>query len=131
MLFIILICECCRNQNRAQLWCGKVSFSNDPFLQEVDLLLNDGSKHINVAGWRKSATLPQRVETSRRRSRRCLLMSLALAKTSVQQVRPLSFLYIIVLVGSRVFPSLFLGHAGHMDPLTFLLIFFQAEHQIK
>ncbi|KAM1435334.1 hypothetical protein ACFX13_044042 [Malus domestica] len=36
-------------------------------------------------GWRKNATLPQRVETSRRRSRRCLLMSLALAKTSVQQ----------------------------------------------
>lgn len=56
--------------------------------QEVDLLLNDGSKHINVAGWRKNATLPQRVETSRRRSRRCLLMSLALAKTSTQQVHP-------------------------------------------
>ncbi|EEF45833.1 conserved hypothetical protein [Ricinus communis] len=53
--------------------------------EEVDLLLNDGSKHINVAGWRKNATLPQRVETSRRRSRRCLLMSLALAKTSDQQ----------------------------------------------
>ncbi|CBI20600.3 unnamed protein product, partial [Vitis vinifera] len=53
--------------------------------EEVDLLLNDGSKHINVAGWRKNASLPQRVETSRRRSRRCLLMSLALAKTSVQQ----------------------------------------------
>ncbi|XP_065850006.1 calcineurin-binding protein 1 isoform X2 [Euphorbia lathyris] len=53
--------------------------------EEVDLLLNDGSKHINLAGWRKHATLPQRVETSRRRSRRCLLMSLALAKTSEQQ----------------------------------------------
>ncbi|KAJ9183530.1 hypothetical protein P3X46_007373 [Hevea brasiliensis] len=53
--------------------------------EEVDLLLNDGSKHINVAGWRKNATLPQRVETSRRRSRRCLLVSLALAKTSPQQ----------------------------------------------
>ncbi|XP_004291149.1 PREDICTED: uncharacterized protein LOC101292862 [Fragaria vesca subsp. vesca] len=53
--------------------------------EEVDLLLNDGSKHINVAGWRKNVTLPQRVETSRRRSRRCLLMSLALAKTSAQQ----------------------------------------------
>ncbi|KDP34142.1 hypothetical protein JCGZ_07713 [Jatropha curcas] len=53
--------------------------------EEVDLLLNDGSKHINVAGWRKNATLPQRVETSRRRSRRCLLVSLALAKTSAQQ----------------------------------------------
>ncbi|KAJ4839309.1 hypothetical protein Tsubulata_018120 [Turnera subulata] len=52
---------------------------------EVDLLLNDGSKHINVAGWRKNDTLPQRVETSRRRSRRCLLMSLALAKTSAEQ----------------------------------------------
>ncbi|KAG6649279.1 calcineurin-binding protein 1 isoform X3 [Carya illinoinensis] len=53
--------------------------------EEVDLLLNDGSKHINVVGWRKNATLPQRVEISRRRSRRCLLMSLALAKTSDQQ----------------------------------------------
>lgn len=56
------------------------------FVQEVDLLLNDGSKQINVAAWRKNATLPQRVETSRRRSRRCLLMTLALAKTAVQQV---------------------------------------------
>ncbi|XP_030530546.2 calcineurin-binding protein 1 isoform X3 [Rhodamnia argentea] len=53
--------------------------------EEVDLLLNDGSKHINVLGWRKNAALPQRVETSRRRSRRCLLMSLALAKTPDQQ----------------------------------------------
>ncbi|KAL3744449.1 hypothetical protein ACJRO7_013676 [Eucalyptus globulus] len=53
--------------------------------EEVDLLLNDGSKHINVLGWRKNAVLPQRVETSRRRSRRCLLMSLALAKTPDQQ----------------------------------------------
>ncbi|RDX73277.1 hypothetical protein CR513_47141, partial [Mucuna pruriens] len=53
--------------------------------EEVDLLLNDGSKHVNVVGWRKSATLSERVETSRRRSRRCLLMSLALAKTSAQQ----------------------------------------------
>jgi hypothetical protein len=61
--------------------------------QEVDLLLNDGSKHINVAGWRKNVTLPQRVDTSRRRSRRCLLMSLALAKTPAQQVCPFSVLY--------------------------------------
>ncbi|GFZ08499.1 tetratricopeptide repeat (TPR)-like superfamily protein [Actinidia rufa] len=53
--------------------------------EEVDLLLNDGSKQINVSGWRKNATLPHRVETSRRRSRRCLLMTLALAKTPVQQ----------------------------------------------
>ncbi|KAI3908735.1 hypothetical protein MKW98_029285 [Papaver atlanticum] len=53
--------------------------------EEVDLLLNDGSKHINVVGWRKNTSLPQRVETSRRRSRRCLLMSLALSKTPIQQ----------------------------------------------
>ncbi|CAN1219117.1 Calcineurin-binding protein 1 [Linum perenne] len=53
--------------------------------EEVDLLLNDGSKHINVVGWRKSATLPQRVDRSRRRSRRCLLMSLGLANASSQQ----------------------------------------------
>ncbi|KAL3844213.1 hypothetical protein ACJIZ3_001616 [Penstemon smallii] len=53
--------------------------------EEVDLLLNDGSKQINVLGWRKNATLPQRVEASRRRSRRCLLMTSALAKTAVQQ----------------------------------------------
>ncbi|CAI0441429.1 unnamed protein product [Linum tenue] len=53
--------------------------------EEVDLLLNDGSKHINVVGWRKNATLPQRVDRSRRRSRRCLLMSLALANTPSQQ----------------------------------------------
>ena len=64
------------------------------FIQEVDLLLNDGSKHINVVGWRKNATLPQRVETSRRRSRRCFLMSLALAKTSAQQVSPSSIIYL-------------------------------------
>ncbi|XP_031102480.1 calcineurin-binding protein 1 [Ipomoea triloba] len=53
--------------------------------EEVDLLLNDGSKQINVLGWRKNATLPERVEASRRRSRRCLLMTLALARTAVQQ----------------------------------------------
>lgn len=59
-------------------------------LQEVDLLLNDGSKQINILGWRKNASLPQRVEASRRRSRRCLLMTLALAKTAIQQVLFLS-----------------------------------------
>lgn len=53
--------------------------------EEVDLLLNDGSKHINVVEWKKNATLQKRVEMSRRRSRRCLLMSLALAKTPPQQ----------------------------------------------
>lgn len=54
--------------------------------QEVDLLLNDGSKQINVLVWRKNAVLSERVEASRRRSRRCLLMTLALAKTADQQV---------------------------------------------
>lgn len=53
--------------------------------EEVDLLLNDGSKQINVMGWRRNSNLPQRVEASRRRSRRCLLMTLALAKTASQQ----------------------------------------------
>ncbi|CAI9277317.1 unnamed protein product [Lactuca saligna] len=53
--------------------------------EEVDLLLNDGSKQINVTGWRKNATFAQRVDTSRRRSRRCLLMTLALAQTPIQQ----------------------------------------------
>ncbi|KAG6388010.1 hypothetical protein SASPL_153207 [Salvia splendens] len=53
--------------------------------EEVDLLLNDGSKQINVLGWRKNDTLPKRVEASRRRSRRCLLMTLALAKDATQQ----------------------------------------------
>ncbi|KAK1314162.1 hypothetical protein QJS10_CPA06g01555 [Acorus calamus] len=53
--------------------------------EEVDLLLNDGSKHKNFVDWRKDTNLSQRVENGRRRSRRCLLMSLALAKTPVQQ----------------------------------------------
>ncbi|PKA54347.1 hypothetical protein AXF42_Ash000180 [Apostasia shenzhenica] len=53
--------------------------------EEVDLLLNDGSKHVNIMNWRKSSTVPQRVEIGRRRSRRCLLMSLALSRTLDQQ----------------------------------------------
>ncbi|KAL7159263.1 hypothetical protein ABFS83_01G016200 [Erythranthe nasuta] len=53
--------------------------------EEVDLLLNDGSKQINVLGWRKNGALPLRVEASRRRSRRCLLVTLALSKTAAQQ----------------------------------------------
>ncbi|KAG0463525.1 hypothetical protein HPP92_019594 [Vanilla planifolia] len=53
--------------------------------EEVDLLLNDGSKHISILDWRKNASLPQRVEIGRRRSRRCLLMSLGLAKALDQQ----------------------------------------------
>lgn len=64
------------------------------------MLLNDGSKHINVTGWRKNVTLPQRVETSRRRSRRCLLMSLALAKTSEQQVSHSICAFICAFVNS-------------------------------
>lgn len=57
-----------------------------PAMQEVDLLLNDGSKHINILDWRKNTDLPQRVEMGRRHSRRCLLMSLTLASTPIQQV---------------------------------------------
>lgn len=53
--------------------------------EEVDLMLNDGSKHINVVEWKKQSNLAQRVDISRRRSRRCSLMSLALAKTPEQQ----------------------------------------------
>lgn len=53
--------------------------------EEVDLLLNDGSKQINVASWRNNAALRQRVEASRRRSRRCFLVTLALAKEPLQQ----------------------------------------------
>lgn len=49
-------------------------------------MLNDGSKHINVVEWKKQSNLSQRVEISRRRSRRCSLISLALAKTPEQQV---------------------------------------------
>lgn len=63
--------------------------------EEVDLLLNDGSKHINIAEWGKNAALPQRVEKARRRSRRCLLMSLALAKTPIQQCQILELLGLV------------------------------------
>ncbi|GAV56976.1 TPR_11 domain-containing protein [Cephalotus follicularis] len=74
-------CDLLYNPLRFESWQRLANIYDE----EVDLLLNDGSKHINVAGWRKNATLPRRVDTSRRRSRRCLLMSLALAKTSAQQ----------------------------------------------
>lgn len=56
------------------------------FSQEVDLLLNDGSKNLSALDWRKSGLLPSRVELSRRQSRRCLLMALALASTPEQKV---------------------------------------------
>lgn len=53
------------------------------------MLLNDGSKHISILDWRTNTTLIQRVEMGRRHSRRCLLMSLALAKTASDKVCPL------------------------------------------
>ncbi|KAI3756000.1 hypothetical protein L1987_55812 [Smallanthus sonchifolius] len=69
------------NPSRFESWKSLATIYDE----EVDLLLNDGSKQINVTGWRKNATFAQRVDTSRRRSRRCLLMTLALAKTATQQ----------------------------------------------
>ncbi|XP_078148770.1 tetratricopeptide repeat (TPR)-like superfamily protein isoform X3 [Carex rostrata] len=53
--------------------------------EEVDLLLNDGSKHMSISDWKKNTTMHERVHTGRRRSRRCLLMSLALASTSADE----------------------------------------------
>jgi calcineurin-binding protein cabin-1 len=52
----------------------------------VDLLLNDGSKHMSITDWKKNTTLHERVHTGRRRSRRCLLMSLVLASTPADEV---------------------------------------------
>ncbi|KAL8264591.1 hypothetical protein R6Q59_022721 [Mikania micrantha] len=69
------------NPSRFESWKSLATIYDE----EVDLLLNDGSKQINVTGWRKNETFAQRVDTSRRRSRRCLLMTLALAKTEIQQ----------------------------------------------
>jgi hypothetical protein len=68
-------------------------------LQEVDLLLNDGSKNINVAEWRKTGMLASRVELSRRQSRRSLLMALALAATPDQKVNldPSLYVYLAFL----------------------------------
>ncbi|RLN43312.1 uncharacterized protein C2845_PM01G32550 [Panicum miliaceum] len=53
--------------------------------EEVDLLLNDGSKHISILDWRSNTDLIRRVEMGRRHSRRCLLMSSLLAKTAPEQ----------------------------------------------
>ncbi|KAJ0768780.1 putative tetratricopeptide-like helical domain superfamily, histone transcription regulator 3/CABIN1 [Helianthus annuus] len=69
------------NPSRFESWQSLATIYDE----EVDLLLNDGSKQINVTGWRKNETFARRVDTSRRRSRRCLLMTLALAKTAIQQ----------------------------------------------
>ncbi|VAI01133.1 unnamed protein product [Triticum turgidum subsp. durum] len=54
--------------------------------EEVDLLLNDGSKHISILDWRTNTPLIQRVEAGRRHSRRSLMMSLILARTIPDQV---------------------------------------------
>ncbi|XP_022845794.1 uncharacterized protein LOC111368655 isoform X3 [Olea europaea var. sylvestris] len=69
------------NPSRLESWQRLANIYDE----EVDLLLNDGSKQINVLGWRKDATLAQRVEASRRRSKRCLFMTLALAMSVSQQ----------------------------------------------
>ncbi|CAN6309808.1 unnamed protein product [Urochloa humidicola] len=53
--------------------------------EEVDLLLNDGSKHISILDWRTNTDLIRRVEMGRRHSRRSLLMSSLLAKTAPEQ----------------------------------------------
>ncbi|OEL37163.1 hypothetical protein BAE44_0001817 [Dichanthelium oligosanthes] len=53
--------------------------------EEVDLLLNDGSKHISILDWRTNTDLIRRVEMGRRHSRRCLLMSSLLAKSAPEQ----------------------------------------------
>lgn len=72
-------------------------------LQEVDLLLNDGSKNINVAEWRKTGMLASRVELSRRQSRRSLLMALALAATPDQKVNlgPSLYVYLALYLWLR------------------------------
>ncbi|KAJ1281626.1 hypothetical protein BS78_04G319800 [Paspalum vaginatum] len=53
--------------------------------EEVDLLLNDGSKHISILDWQTNTDLIRRVEMGRQHSRRCLLMSSLLAKTAPEQ----------------------------------------------
>lgn len=55
------------------------------FDEQVDLMLNDGSKTCSAIEWQKNEHLTKRVQIGRRRTRRCLLMSLALAKTPEQK----------------------------------------------
>ena len=69
---------------------------NVSILQEVDLMLNDGSKHINVVEWKKQINLTRRVDISRRRSRRCSVMSLDLSKTPEEQVIKVHSFMIVV-----------------------------------
>ncbi|BBN01208.1 calcineurin-binding protein cabin-1 [Marchantia polymorpha subsp. ruderalis] len=73
--------DLCYNPLRFESW-NKLAKIYD---EEVDLMLNDGSKNVNAVEWRKNNHLTTRVEMSRRRTRRCLLMTLALAKTPEQQ----------------------------------------------
>ncbi|KAL2642164.1 hypothetical protein R1flu_009751 [Riccia fluitans] len=73
--------DLCYNPLRYESW-NKLAKIYD---EEVDLMLNDGSKNVNAVEWRKNNHLTSRVEMSRRRTRRCLLMTLALAKTPEQQ----------------------------------------------
>jgi len=77
--------------------------------QEVDLLLNDGSKNINVVEWRKTGLLASRVELSRRQSRRSLLMALTLAVNPDQKVQPEPLLYAICQRSPILFPF-FMDH---------------------
>ncbi|KAH7425899.1 hypothetical protein KP509_11G076900 [Ceratopteris richardii] len=55
------------------------------FDEEVDLMLNDGSKTCSALEWHTNGNLLKRVDTGRRRTRRCLLMSMALANTPDEQ----------------------------------------------
>ncbi|XP_024373289.1 calcineurin-binding protein 1 isoform X1 [Physcomitrium patens] len=73
--------DLCYNPLRFESWLKLAKILDE----EVDLLLNDGSKNINVVEWRKTGILASRVELSRRQSRRSLLMALALAVTPDQK----------------------------------------------
>eukprot|EP00250_Pteridium_aquilinum_P016505 c23135_g1_i3 orf=228-6338(+) len=69
------------NIDRFESWHKLASLYDE----EVDLMLNDGSKTCSALEWHKNASLIKRVEIGRRRTRRCLLMSMALAKTPEQE----------------------------------------------
>ncbi|KAE8809006.1 hypothetical protein D1007_14433 [Hordeum vulgare] len=68
------------------LWFESWQRLSSLYDEEVDLLLNDGSKHISILDWGTNTALIQRVEAGRRHSRRSLMMSLILAKTIPDQV---------------------------------------------
>ncbi|GBG76720.1 hypothetical protein CBR_g22939 [Chara braunii] len=67
--------DLCYHPMRYESWYRMATLHDEA----VDLLLNDGSKNRSVAAWRRNKDFLQRVEVSRRRSRRCLLKSLVLA----------------------------------------------------